>query len=309
MTQNILYCFDENYNIQALASMISLLDKVSEPINIYIIHKNKKTFIEKSKKVESHPNIKSLNVYDFENKISNFPNISKSHVSEATYYRLFIEDVIPKSVKNLLYLDCDIICVKDPLEIMHNNFTNLSNLNKTIGVVFEEFPEEEQDDIKDRLNIDIRKYFNAGVMFINLNSWRNSDVPSKSLEIINNMGSELKYWDQDILNQIFNEDLYKVENELNFILDIQDNLTIPQETIFIHYAGSFKPWTTRGAVEKNAFMYMENFRKLGMGKFHLTHTWKMSSIFHIIKSIINLKIINTKAPFRFLISFIRSLQD
>ena len=266
MTQNILYCFDENYNIQALASMISLLDKVSEPINIYIIHKNKKTFIEKSKKVETHPNIKSLNVYDFENKISNFPNISNSHVSEATYYRLFIEDVIPKSVKSLLYLDCDIICVKDPLEMMYNNFTNLSNLNKTIGVVFEEFLGEEQDEIKDRLNIDIRKYFNAGVMFINLNRWRNSDVPNKSLEIINNMGSELKYWDQDILNQIFNEDLYKVENELNYILDIQDNLKVPQEVIFIHYAGSFKPWTTRGAVEKNALMYMENFRKLGMGK-------------------------------------------
>ena len=122
-------------------------------------------------------------------------------------------------------------------------------------------------------------------------------------------GSELKYWDQDILNQIFNEDLYKVENELNYILDIQDNLKVPQEVIFIHYAGSFKPWTTRGAVEKNALMYMENFRKLGMGKFHLTHTWKMSSIFYIIKSIINLKVINTKAPFKFLISFIRSLQD
>ena len=139
--------------------------------------------------------------------------------------------------------------------------------------------------------------------------WRNSDVPNKSVEIINNMGSELKYWDQDILNQIFNEDLYKVENELNYILDIQDNLKVPQEVIFIHYAGSFKPWTTRGAVEKNALMYMENFRKLGMGKFHLTHTWKMSSIFYIIKSIINLKVINTKAPFKFLISFIRSLQD
>ena len=192
---------------------------------------------------------------------------------------------------------------------MHNNFTNLSNLNKTIGVVFEEFQGEEQDEIKDRLNIDIRKYFNAGVMFINLNRWRNSDVPNKSVEIINNMGSELKYWDQDILNQIFNEDLYKVENELNFILDIQDNLKVPQEVIFIHYAGSFKPWTTRGAVEKNALMYMENFRKLGMGKFHLTHTWKMSSIFYIIKSIINLKVINTKAPFKFLMSFIRSLQD
>lgn len=309
MTQNILYCFDENYNIQALASMVSLLDKVSEPVNIYVIHKNKKTFIEKSKTVESHPNIKSLNVYEFKNKISNFPNISNSHVSEATYYRLFIEDVIPKSVNSLLYLDCDIICVKDPLEMMQNNFIKLSSLNKTIGVVFEDFSQEEQDEIRDRLNIDIQQYFNAGVMFINLTRWRNSDVPNKSMEIIKNMGSKLKYWDQDILNKIFNKDLYKLHSELNFILDIQNTLTVPKETIFIHYAGSFKPWTTRGAVEKNALLYMENFRKLGMGKFHLTHTWKLSSVFHIIKSIINLKIINTKAPFKFLKSFLRSLQD
>ena len=37
---NYLYCFDENYNFQAFSSIISLLDKVSKKINIYVIHKN-----------------------------------------------------------------------------------------------------------------------------------------------------------------------------------------------------------------------------------------------------------------------------
>ena len=39
---NFLYCFDENYNFQALTSMISLLDSVDEEINIYVIHTFKK---------------------------------------------------------------------------------------------------------------------------------------------------------------------------------------------------------------------------------------------------------------------------
>ena len=42
--QNILYCFDENYNIQATVSMFSLLKQTNEKINFHIIHKNPKSF-------------------------------------------------------------------------------------------------------------------------------------------------------------------------------------------------------------------------------------------------------------------------
>ena len=48
--QNYLYCFDENYNIQATCSISSLLAKNSESINIYVIHKNPKTFDKIAKK-------------------------------------------------------------------------------------------------------------------------------------------------------------------------------------------------------------------------------------------------------------------
>ena len=35
---NFLYCFDKNYNIQALVSIYSLLENITEKINIHIIH-------------------------------------------------------------------------------------------------------------------------------------------------------------------------------------------------------------------------------------------------------------------------------
>ena len=39
-----IYCFDENYNLQAATSILSLLRNVDEKIDIEIIHKNKKSF-------------------------------------------------------------------------------------------------------------------------------------------------------------------------------------------------------------------------------------------------------------------------
>ena len=91
MSINILYCFDENYNLQALTSMNSLLDEVSEKVDIYIIHNNPDTFNSLSKNIESHKNTRSINITKFEKENLNFPNVVNSHVSEATYYRLFIE--------------------------------------------------------------------------------------------------------------------------------------------------------------------------------------------------------------------------
>ena len=49
---NFLYCCDENYNLQFQTSVFSLLENISEKINIYLIHKsgfNKESISEKNK--------------------------------------------------------------------------------------------------------------------------------------------------------------------------------------------------------------------------------------------------------------------
>ena len=307
MSINILYCFDENYNLQALTSINSLLDEVSEKVDIYIIHNNPDTFNSLSKNIESHKNTRSINITKFEKENLNFPNVVNSHVSEATYYRLFIERLLPNTLNNVLYLDADIICIADPIKEIKENFNNLSNTKTTVASVFENFSPTEIKELEKRLNINGNNYFNAGVMFIDLEKWRKKSIESLSLKIIKEKNKELKFWDQDILNIIFNDDVSEISNSLNYIINIEKQTTIPKATRFIHYAGSFKPWTVRGAIEKNSIHYMNQFRKLGLGKFHITHSWKISSMSYLIKSIMSLKIKNTRYPFSFILKVIRTL--
>ena len=60
-----------------------------------------------------------------------------AHVSEATYYRLFIEDYLPSEIDNFLYLDADIICCNDPIPILDEIIFKLKKSNKIISAVSE----------------------------------------------------------------------------------------------------------------------------------------------------------------------------
>ena len=60
---SFVYCLDENYNRQAITSINSLLNNVSEPINIFVIHNDPENFnayahIFKNIKVKSHRSYK-----------------------------------------------------------------------------------------------------------------------------------------------------------------------------------------------------------------------------------------------------------
>ena len=102
---NFLYCFDENYNIQAYCSIISLLNQSSEKISIYIVHKDPETFEQYREKIEKHNNLLTLNIYKFDKKDINFPNFKNSHFSNAIFYRLFLESYVPKNIDFILYID------------------------------------------------------------------------------------------------------------------------------------------------------------------------------------------------------------
>ena len=41
---SFVYCLDDNYNRQAITSINSLLNNASEPINVFVIHKDPENF-------------------------------------------------------------------------------------------------------------------------------------------------------------------------------------------------------------------------------------------------------------------------
>ena len=133
---NFVYCFDDNFNLQALTSIKSLLDKITKKANIFIIHKNLKSFNQISNLISEHDNLSSLHTYQFDSTKVNLPPI-KSHFSEATYYRLFISQYLPKNIEFLVYLDADIICINDPTTKLLETFSQINSEGNVIAAKVE----------------------------------------------------------------------------------------------------------------------------------------------------------------------------
>ena len=59
---NFFYAADKNYNYQLYISILSLLDKVSEKINIYVLHKDPDTFLFLEEKILKESMLNKLEI-------------------------------------------------------------------------------------------------------------------------------------------------------------------------------------------------------------------------------------------------------
>ena len=123
---NFVFAVDENYNHQLFYSIYSLLDNIDSKINLYIIHKNPMTFSNFHNLLKKEFDNFNLYIYKFEYSSFYFPEVENRHVSEATYYRLFIDKIIPEEVDQYIYMDADIICVNNPEHYINEVFEDMS---------------------------------------------------------------------------------------------------------------------------------------------------------------------------------------
>tara|TARA_Y100000590_G_scaffold459102_1_gene615281 strand:- start:8360 stop:9310 length:951 start_codon:yes stop_codon:yes gene_type:complete len=313
MELNFVYCFDDNFNLQALTSIKSLLDKITKKANIFIIHKNIESFNKLKKNIEEHDNLLNLYTYQFDSSKINLPPI-KSHVSEATYYRLFISKYLPQDIRFLIYLDADIICINDPTPKLINTFSQIESENTVIAAKVES--KREQNNIFfERLNLKNDEQFNAGVLLINFSKWINQNIESDLLNILNKRFDEIFDYDQEILNIYFDGKFTGLDINLNYqAIGGQDNELvnhIENNVFFLHYLGKGKPWSIENFIFSTSEFYQREFDKLGFGRPHLIFPRNISTIKKFIKIIFSSEFKNFDRPFVFLkysfISFFKKL--
>jgi len=189
---NFLYCVDQNYNKQLETSIFSLLEGVKEKIKIYVIHKDPNS-LKVSKKVLNHNNLNKLIIVKFMQPGIKFPNLENTHVSEATYYRLFLQDYIPKDEGFILYMDADIVCINNPTSVIKREIEKLSISKNIISVKSEKIFEEYLNETLQRLKLTQNNYFNAGVMLINLSKWFDENLSIKLIEHMESIENDIKY--------------------------------------------------------------------------------------------------------------------
>lgn len=285
MELNFVYCFDDNFNYQALTSIRSLLDKISKKANIFIIHKNIDSFNQISNLISEHDNLSSLHSYQFDSSKVNLPLI-KSHVSEATFYRLFISQYLPKSIEFLVYLDADIICVNDPTSKLLETFSQINSERSVIAAKIET-NRENINTVFNKLDLKSDNYINAGVLIINFGEWVKHDVESNLLKILKSRFNYLTDYDQEILNIYFDGQFTKLDNNLNYhALGGQDEKLynyIDKNVYFLHYLGKGKPWSVENFLYSNSKFYQKEFKKLGFKNPHLIFSKNKSTVIKFLK--------------------------
>lgn len=309
-----MFCIDDNYNLQTSSCILSLLENIDEKINIFIIHKTMSNSSFLSDKILENKNLNEIKIFKFNRKNKNFPNVEGKHVSEATYYRLYLEDYINpinSNIKFITYLDGDIICLQNPLKEIKKIISKMKNEKYVISANTETIRNSDSEHRFNSLGMNSNKYFNAGVMIINLEEWFSLGIKEKSAEIIKTKSQHLELWDQDVLNICFDNNYLELDNNLNFRFDIlkfNESLLkkINSNAKLLHYYGSTKPWSIKGIIYGCPTHYQESYRNLDISKYHITHKWRRLSLFVLIGSILNLKFFKIEHRTKFLIDALKS---
>ena len=177
---NFLYCFDSNYNVQATVSISTLLEKYDSEVNLYILHDNPILFEKYTAKLKKYNNLNKIEIFKFEDTNYDFPNLNNSHVSYATYFRMFISNYLPKDLDFLIYLDADILCLSNPRSVIEEEINKLKSSDNVLTGLNEEISSSH----KQKLGIKNNRYFNAGLIIINYQKWSKLKMIDNLLNIM-----------------------------------------------------------------------------------------------------------------------------
>ena len=246
---NIAFICDNNYALPARTAVNSIIKNKNADsfINIYIIGvelsaENITHFQKFSDKDVRIQLIEKANIYQ---------NVGLGHiyVSKAALFKFALADIIPED--KVLYLDDDIV-VEQSLTDFYN-----TDISQYYAAVISDLFAEKWGDNK-RLNH--KKYFNSGVMLLNLKKLREDDIPAK-LQKKKKNATEDKYMDQDALNKVFAENVKFMPIQFNYLNAYDEtNTSIFKENILNivvrHYASyaHLKPWNNINATNSELWL-------------------------------------------------------
>ena len=302
---NLLYCFDRNYNVQALVSIMSFIEKNHRDINLFIIHKEPETFEKYAKKITNFKNV-DLTIKKFEKKRIIPFDVGNAHFSEATYYRLFMNEYIEKNIKHILYIDPDILCLKNVEKEYLDIIDQLKKSNNIVAAKTDAKFNDEPELFK-RLNMK-KSYFNAGILFVDLEKWRDLNIQNKLISKINELGQKITLADQDAMNSYFDGEYVEIDKTFNFWANHDDNNKMMKymdnNVFFLHFSGSTKPWTPYGGIDKISNYYHEQHFKI-FHKYHIVFNNKKNDFYILVKKIITFKILQLDKPFLYVFDFLK----
>ena len=162
-----------------------------------------------------------------------------SEWSTAVYYRLLFPHILPSNIETLLYLDTDTIIVGKIDQIF-----NLSLDMFPIGAVYDNYVR-----LQSEIGINEEgKYFNSGMMLLNLTLWREKNYTELVCKYIHTFPERIKFVDQCGLNAVLAGQWLHLDEKYNYLtsyipqgLSKKDLRSLLADKVIIHFTLK-RPW-------------------------------------------------------------------
>lgn len=167
------------------------------------------------------------------------------YLSLETYLRLFITEYIDESIDKLLYLDCDMIVLRDIAPLWRIDISH-----HFLGAVPEPYNGEHE-----QLGFGPEDtYFNTGLLLLNVTRWRAEDPLPQFLAFEAANRALLTSHDQDVLNVVFRHRILVLSCLWNFktyyadiaasdlAMSRPEYLEARKLPGIVHFTGRYKPW-------------------------------------------------------------------
>ena len=190
-------------------------------------------------------------------EIEDIKNLNYRHIDTSTFYRLKMDQYLPKDLEKVLYLDTDIVVDGSLQELFDLDF----NDNEYAMAV------ECKISVKHLLKIGFKdkKYFNAGMIYFDYQKCLKNNIFKKALNLLI-VDDKYDFMDQDVLNIVLDTHIKYISPKWNYgsffaISELLGEKVIKDKPIIIHYTGVEKPWNYMN-INKYSILYKNYYEEI-----------------------------------------------
>lgn len=236
---HIACCTDENYAFNFTVIAQSVLEHhAKEEVVFHLFHSHlTNPTTEKIKQYVAEKRITVLWHMLDDAIFASLPQIG--YFTIAMYYRLLIPELLQTNISKVLYLDMDVI-VQGKLD----EFWNIDLSGKGAAVIEDGAPIHLGEHGPAR-------YFNSGVLLMNLDYWREHSVKEKAIDFMVRHREILRFPDQDALNVVLEKAVTFMPEKWNYHLNLdkrflkralRGQVSKDEAPVIIHFNQKVKPW-------------------------------------------------------------------
>lgn len=239
---HVVFISDEGFALPtgvAIASLLSARDPATE----YAVH-----IISSGLSADSESRLRSLagagaSIDIREVNGAEFAEITSNnvHVSSAAIFKFKLPEIFSE-LDRILYLDGDIVVRGDLTELWRTDLSNayVAAVEDTQARKFG------GKTLQERIGYPYERYFNSGVMLVNLSAWRRDGMTAKLLDY--RLNGRNDFMDQDALNWVLGGRTEFLDARFN---TLATNIRYEEESVrqakeqaavIYHYASPEKPW-------------------------------------------------------------------